>query len=660
MLQLCAAELKRRDFGKEKELVWVDIGGGTGWNIEQMDRFFDLNRFWRIYLVDLCRPLCRVAERRFKAKGWTNIRVVCQDAASFRLPTDDKCDGLADLITMSYSLSMIENFHPAVDRIKEILRPHSGVLGVADFYVSGSSPVSPDCGAGMLGYKCGWLMRTFWQHWFELDHVYLHPSRRSYLAHRFDPVKVYNGRNHFVVPYLVQIPYYIWLGTSAPEHPAESLCKSVATAPVSSSSCSSTGGRSGLGDGSCTMLGPSQPRGWVRLPYQPSKPEHAQFSTYIYGFTWEDPQADIKVLDLQQGDRILAITSAGDNALAYAAHTEGLVIHCVDMNPCQNHLLELKLAALRTLNYNQFWNMFGTGRLPGFKQTLDGELSAELSSAAYQYWRANSSAFGSDTHPVSNPLAGHNLYTTGYSGLALRVLNATARLLGVHMHLHRMLSASSLKEQALIWHRHILHKLLGIVALRILDNPVAMWRLMGVPISQWNMLHSEGSMSQYVRDTLDPVATTTSFSCDNHFYHMLIAQQYSPECCPEYLTKNGFSKLQQQVVNSKAHPMFCIHTATVVDVLWKMYPGELSKAVVMDHMDWLTAKDVDAEVRALKHALRRGGFVLWRSAARIPWYVANFEAGGFRVEPLAIRQPNTQVALDRVNMYASFYKATSL
>ncbi|KAJ2842533.1 hypothetical protein J3B02_005547, partial [Coemansia erecta] len=86
------------------------------------------------------------------------------------------------------------------------------------------------------------------------------------------------------------------------------------------------------------------------------KPEHSQFSTYIYGFTWEDPQRDIEILDLHDGDNILAITSAGDNVLAYAAHQKGLTLHCVDMNPCQNHLLELKLAALASLDYRHFWN----------------------------------------------------------------------------------------------------------------------------------------------------------------------------------------------------------------------------------------------------------------------------------------------------------------
>ena len=42
----------------------------------------------------------------------------------------------------------------------------------------------------------------------------------------------------------------------------------------------------------------------------------------------------------------------------------------------------------------------------------------------------------------------------------------------------------------------------------------------------------------------------------------------------------------------------------------------------MDHLDWFApgSKDVDDEVTELARVLSSGGFVLWRSAARQPWY----------------------------------------
>lgn len=84
--------------------------------------------FSSVYLVDFSPSLCGVARKRFKRLGWKNVKVVCQDARTFRLedhedvdigdvsfsrsPTsnyfsDSEVVGGADLITLSYSLSMI-------------------------------------------------------------------------------------------------------------------------------------------------------------------------------------------------------------------------------------------------------------------------------------------------------------------------------------------------------------------------------------------------------------------------------------------------------------------------------------------------------------------------------------------------------------------------
>lgn len=79
-----------------------------------VDRFFD-----HVYLVDLSPSLCDVARQRFQRLGWKNVTVICDDARSFRLPerqVDPKtiCGATSDqvdLITMSYSLSMIPGRH---------------------------------------------------------------------------------------------------------------------------------------------------------------------------------------------------------------------------------------------------------------------------------------------------------------------------------------------------------------------------------------------------------------------------------------------------------------------------------------------------------------------------------------------------------------------
>ena len=93
-----------------------------------MSQFVDVSTFFdSVYLVDFSPSLCEVARKRFTRLGWTNVKVICQDARMFRLEDHEpileggrECSPEAsyfsqekrrhvgaDLVTMSYSLSMI-------------------------------------------------------------------------------------------------------------------------------------------------------------------------------------------------------------------------------------------------------------------------------------------------------------------------------------------------------------------------------------------------------------------------------------------------------------------------------------------------------------------------------------------------------------------------
>ncbi len=88
----------------DRKIVWIDIGGGTGWNIERMNAFIPIVGFHSVYLVDITPSLCKVAQTRFMRLGWHNVKVYCMDALEFELPKEDRdVDVEVALVTMSYS-----------------------------------------------------------------------------------------------------------------------------------------------------------------------------------------------------------------------------------------------------------------------------------------------------------------------------------------------------------------------------------------------------------------------------------------------------------------------------------------------------------------------------------------------------------------------------
>ena len=104
---------------------------------------------------------------------------------------------------------------------------------------------------------------------------------------------------------------------------------------------------------------------------------------------------DQRLLKIKSEDVMLCITSAGDNLLDYLVSANPRRIHAVDLNPNQNHLLELKIAAFQSLPYVDVWKMFGEGKYPDFRKTLISKLSPHMSSQACQYWLSHTSTFTS-------------------------------------------------------------------------------------------------------------------------------------------------------------------------------------------------------------------------------------------------------------------------
>lgn len=189
--------------------VWVDLGGGTGGNVEFLGE--RMGQIGKMYVVDLSPSLLQVAQRRFEDRGWHNAEAVEADATVFQPP-----EGAADVVTFSYSLTMIPDWFAAIDNALQMLRP-GGLIGVVDFFVSRKHPP-----AGLKRHR--WLTRTFWPAWFANDNVFPSPDHVPYLHRRFEPSLFEEHRAK--VPYLplLRVPYYLFIGRKrAPAQPPAPL-----------------------------------------------------------------------------------------------------------------------------------------------------------------------------------------------------------------------------------------------------------------------------------------------------------------------------------------------------------------------------------------------------------------------------------------------------
>lgn len=648
---------------KDKGKVWVDIGGGTGKNIEYMSEIYDLSHFEKIYLIDLSPSLCEIARKRFENKKiYNNVEVIVADAADFKIDYSK-----IDLITFSYSLSMIPTFHSTIDNAVDLLKKN-GIIACVDFGIQSSDTSMGRINTlgGLVNRNLPWILRNFWRIWFEADKVFLDSSRRNYLEYKFGTIKSLNEFNY----YLGKIPYYIWIGCDkskstkllhrinclATESPYLAPSDETQLEEYSTGLPISKGHEAALSNFAKKLPFPSiyyQQQIW-RVYYDEICAKYNQFDNqYIYAFTWEDPREDHKILKFNENETVLAITSAGDNILDYAClESAPKKIHAVDLNPAQNHLLELKLAAFKSLNKDQIWNLFGNGKIDNFQNLLIEKLSPHMSSQAFQFWFDKGNA-------TFNP-NGNGLYDTGSTRWALRVAKYLFKFFGVSSSIEKLCNCNSMLEQLKLWNDKIKPTLFNpFVATLMVGNPIFLWKALGVPVNQAAMMGD--SVLKYVIDTFDPIIKRSLISNDNYFYYLTLMGKYSKKNCPTYLSEKGFQRLTSVNKNGES-PIdnIRIHTDTLNDVFARLNKKSITIAIIMDHMDWFDPNGNDAhdEIVAIKSCLATNGRVMLRSAAQFPWYIKTFEKLGFKCKPAAIRHKGESI--DRTNMYASTWVCTKV
>lgn len=408
----------------------------------------------------------------------------------------------------------------------------------------------------MFNRHVNWLGRAFWRTWFDFDRVNLEAARRDYLEYKFGTIVSASERNYL----LGGIPYYIFLGcqkdftsgnsnieklnatfTESPYLSAANHRKEMNEAIESATpEIKSKAYESAVVNLSSNLPLPSAfyQNHHYRIYYNDQLAKHTQFNDeYIYAFNWEDPRVDHRLLNIKNDDVILTITSAGDNILDYLQNSPKR-IHAVDMNPNQNHLLELKVAAFSALGYKDVWKIFGDGKHSDFRQLLITKLSPHLSSQAFQFWLEHAHVFTSKSNK--------GLYETGGSRVAIKMVRYLFTFFGLQNSNTKLCEAQTLNEQRELWptiRRVLLSRVLNWA---IVKTEWFAWKAAGVPPPQRNMIIDDylkrkglsggikknqdvsgQAIWEYVVDTFDPIAKDTLISNDNYFYYLCLQGKFS-------------------------------------------------------------------------------------------------------------------------------------
>lgn len=315
----------------------------------------------------------------------------------------------------------------------------------------------------------------------------------------------------------------------------------------------------------------------------------------VYNVCMEDPRTDMLLFDPAPGSRLFVLASGGCNALHYALDPNFDSVQCVDANPCQVALVNLKKQVIENCDYEDLWKMFGDGVHENVGLHYEQRLRVGLPAACATYWDRNIKYF--QANGMNN---GFHYHTgCGFITHCFKLLKKD-RL----KQISALFTLADKKQQTALYEKHLEPVFNGLLT-KLLINFTTRF---GIPSRQLRMISEKPSevlafLNARIKKTLTELPAN-----ENYFYHVYIFGNYKRSCAPEYLKACNFESLK------KAHRKVSVKNAYVTDYLGQT-EQRFTHFALLDHLDWLVHEPrmLERQWRSLLSHAEVGAKVLVRS-----------------------------------------------
>jgi S-adenosylmethionine-diacylglycerol 3-amino-3-carboxypropyl transferase len=327
------------------------------------------------------------------------------------------------------------------------------------------------------------------------------------------------------------------------------------------------------------------------------------FSGLVYPQIWEDPVVDMKALQLQDGERLVAIASGGCNILSYLTAAK-ISIDAIDLNPAHVALNKLKkAAAIHLPNYEAFHRFFAEADAGDNVDAYYEFIRPHLDETTRDYWEKR--------NIIGRKRIGYfgrNLYRHGLLGAFIGASHLLARAHGRNP--RKILTARTREEQREIFDRE-LAPLFDKRHIRwLLNKPSALFGL-GIPPSQFKELKGEEKyMSKVLRERLERLACDFDLQ-DNYFAWQAFGRRYASGGAgplPPYLQRENFDKVRERVTD------MTVHHRSFGEYLGAQPDESLHAYVLLDAQDWMTDEVLTGLWTEIERTAAPGARVIFRTA----------------------------------------------
>jgi S-adenosylmethionine-diacylglycerol 3-amino-3-carboxypropyl transferase len=360
--------------------------------------------------------------------------------------------------------------------------------------------------------------------------------------------------------------------------------------------------------------------------------EHVFFRGLVFNQSWEDPEIDREALQLvPDQDTILTITSGGCNSLNLLCLSPKKII-CVDSNPVQTYLLDLKIAGIRQLNYDEFFEFFAARNPKRSKSLYYSSIRYALRPLARRFWDRNIQWFQ------------RGFLAQGKLGLFLRFLRLYLRLRVGEQIIRDFFKIEHLNEQEEYYDQYISSKIWHDPLVRILSSKL-MLHLAGMHPNQYDLIKEHDGIEYYIYHRIEYLLRKVPIRGNYFLAQAAIGEYLDNNHVPPYLQEANFSILQRnanRVTNA---------TGRLNEYLDHISAGSIDKFSLLDIFDWM---DGESRRRTLKSVIRvssDNGRFIYRSLMQSLPVPSEIEAMVVAQSDLA----HQLFQQDRSGVYSSLY-----
>ncbi len=319
--------------------------------------------------------------------------------------------------------------------------------------------------------------------------------------------------------------------------------------------------------------------------------DQVQLSRLVFTHNWEDPGSDHAALKIKPNDSVLAITSGGCNVLGFLLF-DPEVIFSVDINPAQAWLLELKIAAAKCLEFEDFIAFAGL-KEHNNRQSLYNKMKPFLSEKALEFWNSQ------------DKILAHGFIMNGKYERFIRLAGKFLNLLQGKKRVQGLLSEKTKEEQEVyfdkVWNTKRFHYLF-----KILFNK-RMLAKRGLVADYFHFDDGSKSFAESFYNRSKKAFRNIPIK-GNYFLSLYLLGKYSDDKeVPAYLKKENFELIKSRVDRIK------IITADAQGWVDSMPDESIDCFALSNICELMSEKDTNRLFAAVYRTARNGTRVIFRN-----------------------------------------------